>query len=72
MPTGYRMLPGNDLEGRRFDPEQQMADLRESLPPGMGADPEVQGALAWEAEDNEAARFAYRVADSIRQLRGNS
>lgn len=39
------------------------------MPSGVGASPDAMGALAWELEDDEAARFAYNIADQLKSLR---
>ena len=65
-----RMLPGGDLErigaGNR-DSLVELIELRALLPPYYT--PEQQGAMAWEAGDFDAARFAFGVADKIEELK---
>jgi len=43
--------------------------IRAQLPSGAGASPDAMGTLAWEHGDDEAARFAYKIADQIKSLR---
>ncbi len=77
MGNTHRFLPGGDLAGARgldADAARVMSSddivaIRELLPPGMGASPEHQAAMAWEQGDDEAARFAYMVADCIKRLK---
>ena len=47
------------------DATKDILKLRAQLPDGYGASPEIQGALAWENDDDESARHAFDVADRI-------
>jgi hypothetical protein len=48
---------------------EDILKIRAQLPSGVGASPDAMGALAWELEDDEAARFAYNIADQLKSLR---
>ncbi len=65
-----RMLPGGDLErigAGNWDLMDKIIKVRALLPPFFT--PEQQGAMAWEAGDFDAARFAFGVADKIAELK---
>jgi len=70
MDNYERLLPVGELErfGKELqDPLGEIVRIRSMLPPYFT--PEQQGAIAWEAGDDEAARFAYGVADKIDDLK---